>query len=327
MKILVTGGTGFIGGHLLNFLPTKAKEIYCVVRDPSKLASATMPSHRIKIIQGNLTDRSTYSKFPEPIDIVIHLAASLGKWDIEESHIIENNVTVTELLLKWFKKGNGKQFIFISTPGVQGLGYKLAEEAAPYRPRGLYEISKAAAEKKVINYSYHPGQFWTILRPDFVYGPGDRRRIKLYRKIKNRHWLKIGIGKSVLRPTFVEDVAHAICGCLDQKNARDQIFNVAGPELISADDYANTIAKIFNVKIPPLRIPACILEFAGALFESGARIMGTQPFMTRSQVEFLTQDHGTDTSKIRQYLGFSPQVCFEQGMRRTLTWACKNKLL
>jgi nucleoside-diphosphate-sugar epimerase len=327
LKVLVTGCTGFIGGYLLNTLLPNAEKIYCVVRDPSKLDFPDMATHRLHTVQGDLRDSHTFSRLPESIDVVIHLAASLGQWGIDSSQVMRNNVHLTENFLKWFKQSNGKQFIFISTPGVQGLGYKQAKETAPYRPRGLYEISKVLAEKKVINFNYHSGQCWTILRPDFVYGPGDTRRIKLYRKIKNRQWFKIGDGTSILRPTYVADVAQAILACMGHKAARNDIFNVAGPELVSVDSYTNTIAKLFNVRVLPISIPARILKLAGSLFEIGARITGTQPLMTISQVEFLTQDHGTDISKIRKQIGFSPRVGFEQGMRQTIKWAGNHNLL
>ena len=327
LKVLVTGGTGFIGGHLLNVLLPNAAQIYCVARDPSKLIFPDTMAHRIHTLQGDLINNRTFSKLPEGIDIVIHLAASLGQWGTDTSRMIKNNVKATENLLKWFRQSNGKQFIFTSTPGVQGLGYKLAKETAPYRPRGLYEISKVLAEKKIINFNYQPGQCWTILRPDFVYGPGDTRRIKLYRRIKYRHWFKIGDGKSILRPTYVEDVARAIWACMGHKAACNNIFNVAGPELVPVNVYTKTIAEFFNVRVIPVKIPVRILKIAGFLFETFARITGTQPLMTNSQVEFLTQDHGTDINKIKQHIGFFPRIGFGQGMRQTLNWAERKKLL
>ncbi|AQV01266.1 NAD-dependent epimerase/dehydratase family protein [Desulfococcus multivorans] len=327
MKILVTGGTGFIGMHFLKILAAKSHKVYCVVRNPSALDSACFVGQGFNVIMGDLTDTGTYPRLPKDIDIVVHMAAVLGAWGIAESHVLANNVTATELLLDWFGRSKGMQFVFVSTPGVQGLGHQCAPETAAYHPRALYEISKVIAEKRVINHHYRPKQFWTILRPDFVYGPGDRRRIRLYSKIKNRLWIRFGSGGNVLRPTFVEDAARAIYACIGHPGARRRVFNVGGPELITVQAYTDTIAKLLDVKIPELRVPVPVLKLAGAFFEAWAEPTGTQPFMTRSQVDFLTRDHGTDIDSIRRHIGFSPNVEFEEGMRRTLEWASKTHLL
>ena len=82
-----------------------------------------------------------------------------------------------------------------------------------------------------------------------------------------------------------------------------------------------------NVTIPSLRMPVGMLTALGSILEAAARISRTRPLMTRSQVEFLTQDHGTDIRKINEHLEFSPRIGFTEGMRRTIKWACKEKLL
>ena len=229
--------------------------------------------------------------------------------------------------MDWFSAAHGRRFIFVSTPGVQGFGYRLAGENVPFNPRGLYEKSKVLAEKAILSHRFKANQYWTIIRPDFVYGPGDLRRILLYRKIKAGRWPRVGSGRSVLRPTFVLDVCRAIHACLSNPASYNEIFNVAGPALITTQYYAETIAKLLGVKLLSLTLPVNLLKIVAIGCEALAGLIGTKPMVTRSQVEFLTEDHGTDIAKIKNALGFAPQFSFEDGMRQTLAWAIANKLL
>ncbi len=329
INILLTGATGFIGKHLLNLLISKGINVCCIVRDKNKLLEFHGSTKSLKIITGDLNEPSTFTKFPKSVDIFIHLAALLEDWNTDKQKLIKTNVEMIKRLLNWFSSSDCKQFILISTPGVQGFGHKLAKETDPYNPnpRKYYEKSKVLAEQMIQNQKYKPNQNWTIVRPDFVYGPEDFRRIKLYKRIKKRQWIKIGKGTSVLRPTHIHDVCNAIALCIDNPKTYSQILNVAGPELISSDDYIDTIAKTLKVKLFPIRLPTIMFKIIVILSEWIAMITNTRAFVAKSQVEFLTKDHGTDISKIKNLLGFTPTINFTKGIQETLTWAKDQKLL
>lgn len=320
MKTLITGATGFIGSNLLNLLVSKGIRVFCVVRHPSRLSDLSLPTHLAQVITGDLGSAPTFAKFPTSVDIVIHLAAVLGAWNKNEQSIMKTNVEITKCLLDWFSMSDSKQFIFLSTPGVQGFGHRLARESDPYNPGTIYERSKVIAEEIIQNHDFRSGQNWTIIRPDFVYGPQDVRRIKLYKRIMKRRWIKIGKGSSVLRPTFVLDLCRAVFMCMGNPNAYSQVFNVAGPELITSDKYAEIIAQVLGVKLPPLRLPAFVIMMGAIAVEWIARMTNTHPLVTKSQVDFLTIDHGTDISKIRDLIGFTPITDFRSGMGETLAW-------
>lgn len=327
MNILLTGATGFIGRHLLAFLLSKNIQVTAVVRNREKLYHYHKKERSLNIVEGDLNKSSTFAELPAHSDVLIHLAAVLGDWSAEETKITSTNVNMTERLLNWFATSEGKQFIFISTPGVQGFGYSCAREDAPYNPRGLYEKTKVLAELKIRECVLRPDKSWTILRPDFVYGPGDTRRLRLYKMIRRRLWLRIGRGSSVLRPTYVLDLCNAVFLCLKNHKAYNQIFNVAGPEVVSVDEYIDTIASLLRVNLPPFRLPTLAIKIGATICELAALLSKTSPLATRSQVEFLTQNHATDISKIKHLLGFTPTVDLYTGMKKTLTWARDSNLL
>ena len=327
IKVLITGASGFIGSHLLQLLLARGYSVVCVVRDPLQLVTTEIPSARLEVIKGDLNLESTMQQLPPAIDVVIHLAALLGDAEAEGQELTKSNVEMTGRLLQWFSLSEGKQFIFVSTPGVQGLGHRTARESDPYNPAGLYEKTKMLSEVRLQNYPVRPQQYWTIVRPDFVYGPGDTRRIRLYRKIRKRQWIKIGKGDAVVRPTYVLDVCEALLLCINNPMAFSRIFNVAGPELVSVDSFINTIARLLDVRLFPVRLPTAAFRAAAAILEPLARWTGSQSVFTQSQVSFLTRDHGTDISEIKKQLGFCPKTSFEEGMGRTLRWAKEVSLL
>ena len=327
MNVLLTGAAGFIGRNLCAYLKKNGIEVTCVVRDKSKLLDAGQTGNCAMVVEGDLSEPSTLAALPENADVLVHSAARLGEWGADARLIMQANAEVTGNLLKWFSRTLCKHFLFISTPGVQGFGHKRAKETAPYHPRGVYEESKVLAEEGVRNNCYASGQHWTIIRPDFVYGPGDVRRIALYKRIMGRKWIKIGNGRSVIRPTYVGDVCRAVYMCLENPRAYSQVFNVGGAELMSSEAYLTAIAGILGVKLLPLRIPTAVSEIGAAASEWLATITKTKPMVTKGQIAFLTQDHGTDISKIREVLGFEPTMGFDEGMRRTLSWAREKNLL
>lgn len=326
-KILLTGATGFIGGHLSRLLLSKGVSVFCVARSPRKIDVGQARSLRLHIIEGDLSRDSTLARFPQEVDAVIHLAATLGHWGCDRGRMLKSNVGVTHRLLDWFCRSASRHFVFVSTPGVQGFGHKSAAEGMTYNPRGIYEESKVLAEQRVLNHSFGDRQHWTIARPDFVYGPGDLRRIPLYRRIKKRQWIKVGDGQAMMRPTCVDDVCKALALCAANPKAYSQIFNIAGPEPVSADKYVDTIAQAAGVRPSPLRIPSACFMATASVLEWVARRTGSQPLFTRSQVEFFTRDHATDITRIRECLGFRPQTFLIDGLRETMRWARDQKLL
>ena len=322
--ILVTGAGGFIGRHLVAQLLDQGARLVCVVRDASRCA---LDAGTVHLVEGDLRHEATLAQLPPSIDAVVHLAAMLGEWGVDAAQIEQANVHITRGLLAWFSASPARQFVQVSTPGVQGFGHRAAAEDVAYNPRGAYEQSKVLAEQAVMRHAYNDAQGWTILRPDFVYGPGDRRRIKLYRRIQRRRWIKVGRGDAVLRPTYVGDVCEAIGHSLLDPRAYGQVFNVAGPEPVTAEQYVDGIATALGVPRPRLRLPAALFMAAAGVFEALARRSGSAPLFSRSQVEFLSQDHATDIAKIRRTLGFVPRTDLAEGMGATVAWAREEGLL
>jgi nucleoside-diphosphate-sugar epimerase len=326
-KILITGGTGFIGRHLLKALCEKECSVEVLVRKSSNVES--LKRLGITLQYGDILDKESLDKvIDKTTSVVYHLAAKLGQWGVQEKEIYRVNVEGTKNLLEVCLEKGISHFIFCSTPGVIGkTGNKAAKEYLPYNPPYIYERTKCEAEKLVIRYYQEKGIPITIIRPDFVYGPYDLRRLKLYRAIKNRRFLIIGDGRAYLHPTYIDDVIQGFEIVMNNPKAIGEIYNIAGPRPITVNEYIETICEVLKVPIPKIKVPKILARITAFMCECISNVIGQEPFISQSKINFLTISHGSDISKAKTQLGYSPQFEFKDGIARTIDWYYQHNLL
>jgi len=325
-NILLTGSNGFIGTWVLKTLDSNMYHIKCLVRNGSDLSKIKDFSN-IEIETVNYKDVNSLKESLKNIDVVIHLAGQMGGKEISWQKLYDGNVVTTENILKGCAGNNIKQFIYISTPGVQGFGHRKCKEEEKYAPRGDYEKSKVEAEQKVIsicNYNKIP---YTIIRPDFVYGPFDFRRVKMYKNIQNRKFILTTSGNSYLHPTYVADVAQGIVKAVNNRHAYYEIFNISAKNDITSLEYLNTIAKFVGKNLIHINIGYKLSIFLAGIIEKIFLAIRHEPPVTRSKIDFLALDHSTDPKKAIRLLGYNPEYTLEKGLHETIKWCRDDHLL
>jgi len=203
-RIFVTGGTGFIGQHLVKALLKGKEQVFVLAR--SRERARNLEKIGAKIVLGNLNSINFLKKNLKNIDVVYHLAALRGEWH-NKKEFEKNNVLTTKNLLQ-ASLGQVKHFIFSSSVSVLGYPEKLpANENFPLKPETLYAKSKAAGEKYAHEFS-KMGLPITIVRPSVVYGPKDYSGmiLKLAKLIKKGSFPIIGGGKSKLHLIYIDDL-------------------------------------------------------------------------------------------------------------------------
>jgi nucleoside-diphosphate-sugar epimerase len=325
MKVLVTGGTGFVGGRLVRDLLREGVRVKVLARKTSELGE--LQDLGAELVFGDIAHEESLTGAAQDVDVVYHLAAQLGGWGIPEKTFRDVNVLGTRNMLESCLRAKGL-FVYISTPGVMGFrGNLLADETCSYEPRGIYEETKALGEQLCLRYFHEKGLRVTIIRPDFVYGPGDRRRVRLFRNILNGKFFVIGNGTSFLRPTYVDDVVKGLELLLNAGGVEGEIFNIAGPEVVTVREFADTVASVLGVALPRLDIPRILAYPAGFLTEVVWRALGKTPPLTRSMVDFLTVGHASDISKAVRQLRFRPETGLRSGIEKTVCWYRESNLL
>ena len=326
MKILVTGATGFIGQWLVSELIEQPKhEIIALVRKESDV-NKLKDKKGLSIIEVDYETQNLTEKF-ENVDVCIHLIGQMGEFGVSEEKFMDVNVNLTYKILNICEEKGVKQFIFCSTPGVQGFGNRMAAEEQPYAPRNAYEKTKVMAEETIIDFCKTSKMKYTIIRPDFVYGPGDTRRVKLYKNIKNKKFILTTDGKAFLHPTYITDVTQGFIKSIGNMKAYNEIFNISAEKDVTALQYLKTIAECNGSKLIHINIGYRISIIAATLIEKIYKLfIHRDAFVTKNKIDFLALDHSTSNDKAQRLLEYIPQVDIAEGMRKTIEW-CRNENL
>ena len=201
--VLVTGVTGFTGGHLAR---TLAKDKNVIVRGlvrPGK-DTAELEAAGIQIVRGDLTDKASLAKAVEGVDLVYHIAAVYREENIPRQRFWDVNVEGTRNLLEASKEAQIKRFIHCSTVGVQGeIKHPPAKEDDPFNPGDYYQESKLEGELLALNFFKKEGLPGVVFRPVGIYGPGDMRFLKMFKLIRKG---MIGSGKVLYHLTYIDDL-------------------------------------------------------------------------------------------------------------------------
>jgi UDP-glucose 4-epimerase len=326
LNIFLTGATGFLGGHILKALLQEGHHIICAVRSQENIKTLQEISPHLTFAQ--IREEEELIRSLERCTVVVHLAGQLGRYAVSYDSFFSTNCELTEKLLLLSEKCGIRHFIFCSTPGVYGFGKRLCGEETPYAPRNDYEKTKVIAEQKIIGHCHNASIQYTILRPDFVYGPGDMRRIKMYRAIKNKKFVLTTNGKSYLHPTYIEDVKQAFLLCLENPDALNQIFNIAAANDMTAKEYLSVIAKYTNSKLIHINIGYIFSVIGASLIDQITQnCFNHEGFVSKNKIDFLSVDHSSNIEKAKKMLDYRPQYDFERGICETIRWCQKNNLL
>jgi len=243
-KILITGASGFIGNQLVRVL-TKRHEVFALIRR----ATGQIALHGLHWIEQDLAKPLEYSRLPEYVDAIVHLAQSKQYKSFPDGakDVFDINVHTTFELLEYARKKSAQHFLFASSGGVYGYSYEKFAETDPVSPLNFYLSSKHTAELLIANYR----QFFNTLvfRFFFVYGPGQKGMLipTLVKKVMNEATIIIeGDPGLRINPIYVEDAVRVFEPALQLQDS--DLFNVAGDENVTITDLVRLIEKVSGKK-------------------------------------------------------------------------------
>ena len=325
-RILLTGATGFLGAAVVQKLVERGYEVVALVRD-LVTARDKLPAE-VFLLEGDITSIGKLSAFPSNVDTVIHAAGMLGTFLATESLYRLVNTTGTENMLKESEKAGIKRFLFISSAGVLGPTKEIpADETWPLAPSNGYERSKTEAEQ-IVRKFHNAGRIEAVIvRPEFVYGPGDFHVLGLFRAIRDRKFFLIGSGESLLHPTYIDDFVQGVLVTLERSSFDGSTFILAGPQPVSVRELNEVVARSIGITPREIRIPLP-LAFAGAAgFELIGRIIRRDVPLNFSRVRFFTENRAFQTDRAASALGYLPLVSLKEGVSRTVVWYRERNLL
>jgi nucleoside-diphosphate-sugar epimerase len=324
--ILVTGGKGFLGSHLVERLIELGFNVRIFARaNDDKNRKGNSESD---VIEGDIRNIQDVYKAVKGVDRVIHLVSNFRKGGSDKKEAYDINVTGTENVLKAASKFNVKQLIHCSTIGVHGNVREIpANEETPFNPGDLYQETKLIAEKKVRKFYSQTGLPTTVIRPISLFGPGDLRMLKLFRMIKKGRFVIVGNGKPFFQPAYIDDVVQGFVKCLDSPKALGETFIIGGDEYLPLNDLFHLISKELGVNPPTIRIPMLPTIWLAVLCEFICVPFNIEPPLHRRRVSFFQNNRAFSIEKAKSILEYQPQITLKEGIRRTLEWYAEQGLL
>jgi nucleoside-diphosphate-sugar epimerase len=313
--IFVTGGTGFLGRHLIPTLCRAGYHVRVLARHPEAHAWLTRYP-QVSAVQGDVLDPTSLAPALDGCDYVIHAAGLFRFWG-EQALFDATNVGGTENVLK---AANGVQrFVHVSTVALIGTPSGIVDEEHPAHPADNYQRSKYKAEQLALRYHADHGVPLVVLRPGAFYGPlGSYAFNRLFFRDPMRGIImQINGGSYITFPAYIGDVAQAIVRALTAGRP-GEIYNVCG-ETLTHQAAFDIITREAGLWYPRLNIPDWLGE-AFARFLSGiAYVTRQEPFYPITLRSYVYNDWRVTSAKAQRELGFVPTP-FLEGARRTIAW-------
>lgn len=320
MKALVTGATGFTGGHLVRHLQAQGDVVRVLARrtdDRSRALEAT----GLEVALGDLSDRTSLAHAAQGVDVVYNIAAIYRQAGVGRDVYEHVNATAVGWLVEAAAAGGARRVVQCSTVGVHGdVEHPPAAEDAPLRPGDEYQRSKLRGEEVARETATRTGVELVIARPTGIYGPGDQRLLKLFRGVARRRFVTLGPGRIYYHLTYVTDLAEGFRLCGTVPGAAGRTYILAGPEVTRLNELVALIAAEAGVDPPTRHLPVWPFWMAGALCEAVCVPLRIEPPIYRRRVDFFTKSRAFDIARAQAELGFSPAVGLREGIGLTLAW-------
>jgi nucleoside-diphosphate-sugar epimerase len=330
VKVLVTGATGFTGGHLAQHLAALGDEVKALVRPRSraKFDASPLPKHGIVAIDGDLGDAAAVRRAAAGVDVVDHIAATYREAGQPDAAYRAINVDGTRHVLEAARAAGARRVVHCSTGGVHGhIANPPATEDAPFNPGDVYQDTKLEAEQAAREFGKTTGFDVVVARPIGIYGPGDTRFLRMFRGLARGNFPMIGSGKPFYHLTYIDDLVEGfrLCGTVPAATGRTYIL--AGPRYTTLEQLVTMVARELKVEPPRFHWPVWPFWTAGLLCEMVCVPLGIEPPIFRRRVDFYTKSRAFDTTRARTELGFAPAVDLEDGIKRTADWYRREGLL
>ncbi len=328
MRALVTGGTGLLGGYIVETLKEEGHEVRALVRRSSD--TSHLKNTGAEVVYGDVSDFSSLAPALRGMDTVFHAAGKVtpgwGQWEEFENTTVKG----TQNMLQASSEAGIDRFLHVSSHSVMGntcLNDKPADETAPctihFCRDTYYDYAKLEAEKAVLEFHNQGKIKASIIRPAMIYGPRDRLFTdRVYRHMSNRFIIWPGRSNPRCAPVFAGDVAECAILAATSDKALGQIYLVAPTEPVWFKDFCSEMIKALGGWRLQMTIPYFTAQISCLLLESWTKIIGSKkmPYLTRSSVRFLNEGMNLDGSKARRDLGWEQKVSMEEGCKLYVQW-------
>jgi nucleoside-diphosphate-sugar epimerase len=324
---LITGATGFVGGHIAEALVQRGWQVSAIVRPTSD--TKFLEKLAIKLHRGELGDARLLADALADVNVVVHAAAKVGDWGpVEDYRAV--NVEQLRALLDACKGKPLSRFIHVSSLGVyEGRHHYGSDESVPLPKQHAdgYTQTKVESEHLVLQYHRDFAVPVVVLRPGFVYGPRDRTVLPRIIDNLRKHQVRYpGGGNAAMNTIFVGNFVQAVLLALDNPKAVGQIYNLTDGEFVSKRNFIEAICDALGLDKPTGTPPLWLAKIVTWIAEKKARLKGAKeaPKFTFAKLKFMGYNLDFSIEKAKRELGYLPQTSFKDGMAQTLAYYKQN---
>jgi nucleoside-diphosphate-sugar epimerase len=326
MKVLVTGGTGFLGSHLVARLRQQSHDVVCVAKDA--LNAAFIRSLNVEVVLGDLNNGLGWVSILDDVAVIYHLAgvtrAKLSK------DYYEGNYFATKRLVEVCSRHckNLQRFVYVSSLAAAGpaLDGQPLQEDVPCHPVSHYGKSKMLGELEVLR--ARDRLPITVVRPAAAYGPRDREIYQYFRIIQRGVQPLIGFGSKRLNLIHCDDLVEGILLAGEHPRGVGETYFLGSEENYTVEDISNAIARLLNRHPIRLRLPHGFVYLIGAIAGVVSQVTGKPIFFNLQKAREAMQPAWTcSVEKAKSQLGFRPRVSLSEGLLQTYLWFRENNWL
>jgi nucleoside-diphosphate-sugar epimerase/2-polyprenyl-3-methyl-5-hydroxy-6-metoxy-1,4-benzoquinol methylase len=325
MRVLITGGTGFIGSRLALKLLERGDSVRALGLEntPAEAGNRKLVEENgAEVTLGSVTDREMVFRVIQDVDCVYHFAAAQHEANAPDQKFRDINVTGTRNILEASVSAGVKRFVHASTIGVYGFSrHSPIHEESPLSPDNIYGVTKLEGEK--LAQSFGDRVPIVIARISEAYGPGDRRLLKLFKTIHNGSFFVIGSGRNFHHLIYIDDLTDALVLAASTEQAVGKVIVLAGKEAVTTDTMAQVIAAQMGKTIPPLHLPLFPFLCLAYILEKSLGPLGIQPPIYRRRMDFFRKSFLFSNDTSSRVLGFAPRYDVVTGVAETYRWYTK----
>lgn len=314
MKVFVTGGSGFVGGHTIEALVGNGHEVRALAR--SDRAAEQVRAYGATPVRGDLNNVTAEQL--AGCEAVIHAAAFVEEWGTREQ-FWQGNVEGTRIMLDAARAAGVRRFLHVGTEAALFAGEDLVnvDETRPYpaHQRYLYSETKAEAERLVLR-ANAPGFATLSIRPRFVWGPRDNSVLpSILKMAKAGNFAWIGGGTARTSTTHVANLVHALELALTHGDGGRAYF-IADDGERTLREFMSAMAATAGVDLGTRVVPKLVARALARVVEGTWRLFGVQrqPPLTRFAAEMMSATVTVDTTRARQELGYAPVITVDDGL-------------